>query len=216
MPTPEDEPPIDSPSPSAQDQDQTAPQAHAATQENEGQSDGQDQQVGPIQVFEARVEIDPTPGGKKFQGVWLVRADGARWVIAYRPLEIWRPFEGKQVKVEGALYEPFGQSIGAPHFRVDRMTVDPESMASLVRVERERLLTGHFENETMEEGTKLAGQHFLTYSAEGVRYLLANAPPDPPTPGAKVRVRAREVELSPFAAHLIGPTLWILDISPAP
>lgn len=32
----------------------------------------------------ATVRIDPAPGGKQFQGVWLELEGGARWVIAYR------------------------------------------------------------------------------------------------------------------------------------
>ena len=35
-------------------------------------------------------------------------------------------------------------------------------------------------------------------------------------PGARISVTGRAVTLSPFAAHLGGPTLWIAHFEPAP
>lgn len=75
----------------------------------------------PPRERRATVRVDAQPAGKKFQGVWLELADGARWVIDYRPRLPWRSFADREVLVTGGCYEPFGQAITAPHVRVDRM-----------------------------------------------------------------------------------------------
>ena len=178
---------------------------------------------GGSETFEATLRIAPRPadrelGSESFQGVWLERDDGSRWLIANRPHGYWIPFEGERVTVVGERYEPqapiVAPAVGAQHFRVESMTVDPQSMARFVRVAEERALTGTFEQETMPAGTKAAGAVVTSFVSGGMRYLLANSPTDEPPPGTKVRIRARQVELSPFAAHTGGPRLWIIAITP--
>jgi hypothetical protein len=40
---------------------------------------------GPDMECEGRYEVDPIPGGKRFQGSWLILDDGTRYVLSYRP-----------------------------------------------------------------------------------------------------------------------------------
>jgi hypothetical protein len=168
------------------------------------------------ETFRATVRIDAQPAGKMFQGVWLERSDGERWLIAYRPWEYWTPFQDKQVDVTGERYQPEGQSVSAVHFRLDRLTIDTAAMTSLVRVERERGLTGVFlVDKGGPPGSKMAGYATSYFrSDDGERFLLANAPQV--TPGTPVRITAREVELSPFSAHQGGRHLWVIDVLPRP
>lgn len=167
-----------------------------------------------MEAFDATLRIDAAPGGKAFQGVWLERDDGSRWLIAYRAYGYWKPFEGKRVRVSGQRYLPQGQSMAGQHFRVETLTADPNAMTEFVRVAAERTFYGTFEQEMMPVGSKMAGTAIDAFSSAGVRYQLANVPKDKPAPGTKARVTAREVERSPFMAHTGGKHLWIIDITP--
>lgn len=159
--------------------------------------------------FEAVVAIDPRPGGKKLQAVWLVRDDGERWVIDYRPRGLWRPFEDERVQVTGARYEPEGQAIGAQHFRVDTMrTIDPESTSSLIALGPEQHLCGRLEIREGDPGSKMGGEGYPVFVAEsGATYQLANHIEAEPGP---LTIRAREATRSRFVAHAPGPLLWVL------
>ncbi len=167
--------------------------------------------------FQATVRIDAKPGGKQFQGVWLDRAGHEPLLIAYRPYGYWKPFEGKVVTVTGERYQPHGQSIGADHFRVHTMTVDPKSMTDFVRVDPELSYVGKFEKRAMPAGSKLAGVTYDYFMAnDGVSYAVANTPKDKIAVGTQVRVKARQVKRSPFMSHVGGPHLWIIEIAPVP
>ena len=106
----------------------------------------------------ATLRIDAQPGGKKFQGVWLEFAADKRWVIDYRPRELWKPFEDREVIVTGACYRPVGQAIMATHFRVDRMRfVKPErGRGPILEVGPEQWIRGAFAMRTFPPGSKLA------------------------------------------------------------
>jgi hypothetical protein len=160
----------------------------------------------------ATLRIDEKPGGKKFQGVWLERDDGEKWVIAYRPEGVWRPFEGKRVRVRGETYVPRGQAINATHFRVEWLAVarDDDKTQELVVVNVERAYSGSFEEFAWPAGSKLSGEKTTVFSSEGKQYFLANRP-ETITLGKAVEVRAREVVPSPYVARPGGPFLWILD-----
>src|SRR5262245_48072387 len=69
----------------------------------------------------ATLRVDPAPGPKHFQGVWLEVENGKRFVIDYWARSLWRGFDGSEVIVKGDCYEPFGEAINATHFRVDEM-----------------------------------------------------------------------------------------------
>ncbi|MGB1014613.1 MAG: hypothetical protein ACPG4T_10805 [Nannocystaceae bacterium] len=125
--------------------------------------------------FSAEVEIDDKPGGKRFQGVWLVREDGQRWVTAYRALGFWKVFEGTTVNVVGSKYRPRGQAIGATHFQVETLTVDPQLGTPWIGLGPKETLMGHFQQETGAAGTKLEGETWVVFISDAnASYQLAN------------------------------------------
>lgn len=168
--------------------------------------------------FEATLRIDPEPGAKQFQGVWVERDDGQRWVVDYRARGWWMPFDGRRVRVSGRRYEPRGEAITATHFRVHELAlVAPkgEPIAILTEVHEEQELEGVFEVETWPAGTKLAGERDLVFVATGgERYRLANDPGSTIEDGRSVRIVAREVVMSPFVAHVGGRHLWLIQARP--
>lgn len=166
-------------------------------------------------AFDATLTIDGKPGGKKFQGVWLVRADGSKLVIDYRARGLWRPFENQKVHVTGSSYQPRGQAISAAHFRVHTLRMaDSQSTASIVELGPEQTLEGSFGSHTVAAGAKAAGQTYTIFKAKGgMTYQVLN--PIPAKPG-NVKVKARAATRSKFIAHVGGPALWILDTTYQP
>lgn len=81
----------------------------------------------PVVQCEARFEIDPIPGGKRFQGSWLVLDDSRRYVLSYRPIPEYYPFVDKRVSVTGRPYTPGRdtQHIHAKHFQVISIELAP-------------------------------------------------------------------------------------------
>jgi len=164
--------------------------------------------------FEAVVHIDATPGAKRFQGVWLQRDDGQRLLVDYRPRSHWQPFEGVRVSVSGEAYMPEGQSIGADHFRVHTLAViDPKPEHSITQMGPERTLTGRFTFVPGAPGSKMEGSGSTFFDTGGMNFLLANF--DKAFRGAGT-VEARQVSLSPFSAHVMGPRIWVLSFEPSP
>ena len=80
----------------------------------------------PVQL-EGRYEVDPIPGGKRFQGAWLALDDGTRYVIAYRPVPGHFEFLDKRVLVRGRPYMPGRdtQHILATHLEVHSIELAP-------------------------------------------------------------------------------------------
>jgi hypothetical protein len=80
----------------------------------------------PVQL-EGRYEVDPIPGGKRFQGAWLVLEDGTRYVIAYRPVAKYFQFIDKRVRIGGRPYTPGRdtQHIQATHLEVHSIELAP-------------------------------------------------------------------------------------------
>lgn len=171
--------------------------------------------VKPAASVTATLKIDPKPGSKQFQGVWLVRADGSRLLIDYRATAIWKPFAGHQVVATGHVYQPRGQAIMATHYHVDTLKMaDPQSTASIVGVGPLVQLSGSFSLKTAPPRSKSAGEKYPVFTAAtGTTYLIANPSP---THSGKARVTARPIQRSPFVAHRGGPTLWILSASAQP
>ncbi len=164
-------------------------------------------------TFRATLEIDKEPGGKRFQGVWLVREDGERWVVDYRARDHWKPFEGATVEAVGRTWSPQGQAISATHFRVHSLRVKPDAGTAWVYLGPEQKLSGRFEIRLGQAGSKLSGESWPVFIATGGgSYQLANEVTLKDKPGKRVEVTARPVERSPFTAHMPGPTLWILSI----
>src|SRR5690606_4502318 len=151
---------------------------------------------------------------KRFQGVWLEFADGARWVIDYRAREPWRSFQDREVFVTGGCYEPRGQAIMATHFRVDRMRlVDPvRGQQPYLEVGPEQLLRGELVVESAPAGSKLAGTSALTFRGEdGTRYPVIGDGALTPAGPVAVRARVLLADLT-YAARSGDSDLWILDV----
>jgi hypothetical protein len=165
--------------------------------------------------FDAVVRVDEKPGGKKFQGVWLEREDGERWVVAYRP-EAWlRVFEGRTVRVTGETYQPFGQAINSTHFRVFTLTVKEEKrgIGPLLGVGREQTLRGRFVDAVVPKGAKNEGDTYRTFVADGgAEFMIEEAPEGAPV-GKSVQIVARAVEPDwSYHARRGGDYLWIIKV----
>lgn len=95
----------------------------------EDKADGPDLEptFGPVMHCEGRYEVDPIPGGKRFQGSWLVLDDGKRYVLGYRPITEYYPFVDKRVIITGRPYSPGRdtQHVLASHFQVASMELAP-------------------------------------------------------------------------------------------
>jgi hypothetical protein len=86
-----------------------------------------DSDFASIVHCEGRYEVDPIPGGKRFQGTWLVLDDGTRYVLSYRPVPEYFPFVDKRVSVTGLPYTPGRdtQHILAAHLQVVSIELAP-------------------------------------------------------------------------------------------
>jgi hypothetical protein len=167
-----------------------------------------------VDGFEAVVRVDEKPGGKKFQGVWLERADGERWVVAYRPLEWLKLFEGRTVRVTGATYEPFGQAINATHFKIATLAVTDKQggLGPLLGVGPELTLAGRFVEAKGEAGTKSEGATWWTFvAADGAAYEIEGTLAE--IAAGAVTVVARKVEPDgSYAARRGADFLWVIEI----
>jgi hypothetical protein len=163
----------------------------------------------------ATVRIDAQPGGKKFQGVWLELGGDKRYVIDYRPRSLWLGFENHEVFVTGHCYQPFGQAIGATHFRVERMrfATRPTTSVPLFELGAEVVMKGHFVDHPYPAGSKLAGSSEQTFHHEdGTVYALAGHGGDELKPGpATIKARVVEVNMA-HHAQTGGPTIWVASV----
>lgn len=168
--------------------------------------------------FEAVVRVDAKPGGKKFQGVWLERADGERWVVAYRP-EAWlRVFEDQKVRVIGETYEPPGQRISATHFRITTLRTVERGRGPLLAVGPEQTFTGNFKRVAGGAGTKSEGSSWWTFvAADGATHEIEGTPEKAEiVEGKAVTITARRVEpdMSYTARRGAESWLWVVRVDP--
>jgi len=168
---------------------------------------------GETITLRAKVDIDDKPGGKKFQGVWLVTEDGNRHVISYRADPWWTDFEGRTVDAVGRPYVPRGQAIMADHFRLEEMeVVDPTPEDPLIKITSERELDGKFIEVDWPKRSKLGGTKAWMFEAkDGTRYWLSDRPEKLPH-DEPVTITARIVEPSNFVARPGGPYLWVIEV----
>jgi len=87
--------------------------------------------IGAAMSFEAVLDIDRVSGGKMFQGTWLLRDDGTKYVVGYRPVQRFFRFVGKRVTVSGIPYwnSPMVQSISGTHFYITDIALAPGETA---------------------------------------------------------------------------------------
>ena len=169
-----------------------------------------------LDEFTATLHIDPQPSGKKFQGVWLEREDGERWLIDYRPRDCWQPFNDTTVAVTGSTYEPHGQSISATHFQVASLQrTDEVFSADLIALGPQQTLTGTLHTEHGAPGSKSEGASWATLVTQTRTWMLYNPSRLEGATGT-VTVEAREVAYSRYVARADGPTLCILNVRSTP
>ena len=162
----------------------------------------------------ATVRIDATPGGKKAQPVWLEFGADKRWLIDYRPRELWRGFEDAEVIVTGHCYRPFGQALAATHYKVERMRFasPPKRSVPILEIGPEVVIKGSFGVDAAPAGSKLAGSSQLEFHADaGTTYAIAGSSAAAQLGPATIKARGVEINRA-FAATTGGPHVWILSI----
>jgi hypothetical protein len=166
-------------------------------------------------TVEGVLRIDAKSRSKRFQGVWLEQGDGTRLLLSYRADGCWTAFEDRAVQANGASYQPGGQSIDAPHFRVDTLSLSSEDPSALyVGLGPEQELKGEFTWATQAPGSKRGGEQWLLFQGDR-SYEIAN--PEKAERFAtetSVIVKGRSVTRSPYSAHAAGPVLWVLSVRP--
>lgn len=160
----------------------------------------------------ATLTIEAAAPTKRFQGVWLVFADGQRWVVDYRPRALWRGFADREVIVTGRCYEPSGEAMMAPHFEIDhlRFASAPSKASPYIEVGPEQVLDGELAEFAWPANTKLAGTRSQRLRVgPDKEYELANEIERPLGP---IKVNARAVTRSPaYTASTSLDLLWILE-----
>ena len=174
------------------------------------------EQAASSEALEGVLRIDAKSRSKRFQGVWLEQSDGVRLLLSYRTAGCWEAFKDRAVQARGAFYEPEGQSIGAPHFRVDTLSLASEDPAALyVSLGREQDLEGQFSWSSGAAGSKQEGERLLTFKSD-TSYALANpSKAERFSDGSAVMIKARTLTRSPYSAHTEGPLLWLMNIRKA-
>ncbi len=158
--------------------------------------------------FTATVERDDA------NHTWLVRQDGQRWRVDEDDGALWSAFAGRRVELSGARVDgPAGET----RFRVDRLTTSDED-AVWRELGPARRRKGTISIAAGEPGSKMADETWpiFTPASGGPSYQLANHVELAGLVGRPVELRARTITRSPFTAHMPGPTLWVLELAPAP
>ncbi len=163
------------------------------------------------------LRIDAAPGANKFQGVWLERSATSRFVIDYRAREFWLGFADQSVIVTGHCFEPWGEAIRAPHFKVERMRLAGRATRSIPYLEigAEQELQGTFIDHTWPAQTKLAGSVDHGFRVGAQTYWIAGGQDAPLPDGTPGKILARV--LKPDRAYTAGTgddQIWILGMQP--
>lgn len=160
------------------------------------------------------LRIDPAPGPRGFQGVFLEVPGRGTLLVDYRPRGLWRPFDGAEVVVTGGCYEPSGEAIDRTHFRVDslRASSAPHGERPYLSIGREQVISGGLRKQAAAPGSKMAGSTWPVFVAESGEVYIAVGDDLPPLDRAlKVRARVLEPDMS-YTARMGGPDLWILSV----
>lgn len=166
--------------------------------------------------LQGKLTINAHPGGKRFQGVWVV-VDGHKHLISYRANPWWRPFEGRAVQAWGEPYTPQGQAIMADHFRIRRLELaDPKPEDTIIAILGRQDWVGEFVVHTWPKGSKLEGTTAPAFRTDsGDVYLLVN-PGEQGESTGRVRMHGHMAEYSAFAARPSMAHVWIADVSTVP
>jgi len=176
--------------------------------------------VPAAEEVHATLRIDATPGPKHFQGVWLELAADKRWVIDYRPNELWRGFDGQAVIVTGHCYVPFGEALRATHFKVERMRFAARGtrVVPFFEVGPERLMRGMLVEHAWPAGSKLAGSSEVRFRPDapidGVTdfQIAGGLGSDGPTFDTPIKIKARALVINrAYTATASGDSIWILS-----
>jgi hypothetical protein len=176
--------------------------------------------VPAAEEVHATLRIDATPGPKHFQGVWLELAADKRWVIDYRPHELWRGFDGQAVIVTGHCYVPFGEALLATHFKVERMrfATPPSGSVPILEVGRERLVRGMLVEHEYAAGSKLAGSRDTRFRPDtpidgvAVFQIAGGIGQDTPTFDTPITVKARTlVGNRTYSSTSSDAQIWIVS-----
>jgi hypothetical protein len=177
--------------------------------------------VAAAEEVHATLRIDATPGPKHFQGVWLELAADKRWVIDYRPRELWRGFDGQSVIVTGHCYVPFGEALLATHFKVERMRFATSlrwGSVPILEVGPERLVRGMLVEHEYAAGSKLAGSRETRFQPDtpidGVAafQIAGGIGPDAPTFDTRITVKARAlVGNRAYTSTSSDAQIWIVS-----
>lgn len=176
--------------------------------------------VSDLEEVRAVVRIDPAPGGKRFQGVWLELPNGKRWVVDYRAHGLWRAFENQTVVVTGSCYVPAGQAVMATHFKVAHMkfAATPTKSVPFLEIGAEELMDGMFVERTWPVGSKLSGTQEIVFRRDPApgEYIIAGSHAQIPDAGTTARIRARQIKPDPtYAAMPGGDQIWIVSLHTA-
>ena len=170
-----------------------------------------------LREYRGTLRVDEEPGGKKFQGVWLEHGGEKRWVIAYRPSPLWRAFAEQEVIVIGHCFQPFGQAINAPHFRIATLRyAAPPGRISVpyLGMGPEQWITGSFSTMTFPAGSKRAGDREQRFVDEhGTSYHVAGLDQEPPNGPATIHERVLERNMA-YTASTGGNDVWVIEVHP--
>ena len=147
-----------------------------------------------------------------FGGVHLDEADGTKWVVAYERDPLWLEFDGQLVVAKGAPYEPVSHAVPAKHFRVETWRVaDTKSASGYLGAGPIVELTGTLSISKPPVGSKLEGEdQTMFHATDGRTFLVVHLPPGMKVGAAQVTVEARELEWSPYAAHVGVDPIWVV------
>lgn len=175
----------------------------------------------PEGSYEAIVRVSKEADSKEkrlvFRGVHLDRAGKGSEVASYVADELWRDFDGQRVWVKSEAYQPEGRAIGGEHVRVIELAlVDDSTVRRYVGFGAGKTMQGELHKVTGDKGTKSEGETSIVFvDAAGTSHTVLNTTDrgdKKPIETGRVKIVARSVELSKFAAHRGGPAIWITSL----
>ena len=188
------------------------PTASAAAQTKGARTQPEGSTEGIVRVSK---EADSQERRLVFRGVQIERQGKGPLIVSYGADDLWRDFDGQRVWVRTESYSPEGRAIGGAHARVTELWLaDETAVRTYVGFGPAKSMNGELRTLTGEKGSKSEGETTLVFvDAAGTSHQVLNPPgKDEKTRIGKVKVVARSVELSKFAAHLGMPAIWLTSV----